>query len=161
LSAVRSTELSSPYTVVVVVSTGFIIACYVTAPVTPLRVSAACRANSTVSMVESASCGVAGVVTRVISKRVVGALFSAGLSRPYAAPVVVDAVFSVAGSIAYVVVEHCLSALCSASLSSPYAVPVIVLALRGVAGSVAYPVVEHWFIACLVLTVTCTVAALA
>jgi hypothetical protein len=112
-------------------------------------------------MVEPTSCDVAGVVAQTVSKLGVGALFSAGLSRLYAAPVVVDAGFSVAGFVAYVFVEHCLSAPCSTSLSRPYAVPIVVLALGGVAGRIAYAIFEHWFKACLALTALGTVAALA
>jgi hypothetical protein len=161
LSAPRSTELSSPYTVVVVVGTGFIVACCVTAPVTEPRIHAALGAVSAVFMVEPTSCDVAGVVARTVSKLGVGALLSAGLSRLYAAPVVVDAGFSVAGRVVYVAVEHCLSAPCSTSLSRPYAVPIVVLALRGATGSIAYAIAQHWFKACLALTVLRTVAALA
>jgi hypothetical protein len=68
LSAARSTELSSPYTVVVVVNTGLIVACCVTAPVTPLRIRTAYRTRSAEPLVKSTSCGVAGVVTRAIVK---------------------------------------------------------------------------------------------
>ncbi|WP_239453701.1 hypothetical protein, partial [Mammaliicoccus sciuri] len=160
-SAARSTELSSPYTVVVVIGTGCIVALCVTAPVTELRIRTALGEVSAISIVEPTSCDVAGVVAFTVSKPGVGALFSAGLSRLYAAPVVVDAGFSVAGRVAYVVVEHSLSAPFSTSLSSPYAVPIVVLALRGVAGSIAYAIFEHWFKACLALTVPRTVAALA
>jgi hypothetical protein len=112
-------------------------------------------------MVEPASRVEADVDAIIVSKPGVGALFSAGLSRLYAAPVVVDAGFSVAGSVAYVVVEHCVSAPCSTSLSRPYAVPIIILALRGATGSIAYAITQHWFKACLALTVLRTVAALA